>query len=75
LLRSTPEKIPTLEGEPVEVPLMPPHRSALWTTTATSPDARVTLTRAARGYQTTPAMAAGIERRVWTHRDIAALLD
>ncbi|HWF26999.1 MAG TPA: hypothetical protein VG327_01245 [Mycobacterium sp.] len=54
---------------------MPPHRSALWTTTATSPDARVTLTRAARGYQTTPAMAAGIERRVWTHRDIAALLD
>jgi hypothetical protein len=24
-----------------------------------------------RGYPTTPAMAAGIERRVWTHRDIA----
>jgi hypothetical protein len=27
------------------------------------------------GYQTTPAMAAGITNRVWTHRDIAALLD
>jgi hypothetical protein len=23
----------------------------------------------------TPAMAAGIEQRVWTHRDVAALLD
>jgi hypothetical protein len=26
------------------------------------------------GRQTTPSMAARIERRVWTHRDIAALL-
>jgi hypothetical protein len=26
-------------------------------------------------YPTTPAMAAGITNRVWTHRDIAALLD
>ncbi len=34
-----------------------------------------TLAKASRGYPTTPAMAAGVERRVWTHRDIAALLD
>jgi hypothetical protein len=34
-----------------------------------------TLTKAAGGYPTTPAMAAGITNRVWTHRDIAALLD
>jgi hypothetical protein len=35
----------------------------------------ITLTKDANGRPTTPAMAAGIERRVWTHRDIAALLD
>jgi hypothetical protein len=35
----------------------------------------VTLTKDAGGYKTTPAMAAGIDRRVWTHTDIAALLD
>jgi len=29
----------------------------------------------AGGYKVTPAMAAGITNRVWTHRDIAALLD
>jgi hypothetical protein len=34
-----------------------------------------TLTKDAGGYKATPAMAAGVERRVWTHRDIAALLD
>jgi IS1 family transposase len=34
-----------------------------------------TLTKDAGGYKVTPAMAAGIEHRVWTHRDIAALLD
>ena len=34
-----------------------------------------TLTKAAGGRPTTPAMAAGIENRVWTVRDIAALLD
>jgi hypothetical protein len=34
-----------------------------------------TLTKAAGGYPTTPAMAAGIGNRVWTHHDIAALLD
>jgi IS1 family transposase len=34
-----------------------------------------TLTEDAGGYKVTPAIAAGIERRVWTHRDIAALLD
>jgi IS1 family transposase len=34
-----------------------------------------TLTKAAGGYPTTPTMAAGIANRVWTHRDIAALLD
>jgi hypothetical protein len=34
-----------------------------------------TLTKDAGGYPTTPAMAAGIERHVWTTRDIAALLD
>jgi hypothetical protein len=34
-----------------------------------------TLTKAAGGYPTTPAMAAGVANRVWTHRDIAALLD
>jgi hypothetical protein len=34
-----------------------------------------TLTKNAGGYKVTPAMTAGIERRVWTHRDIAALLD
>ncbi|KZS68257.1 transposase [Mycobacterium ostraviense] len=34
-----------------------------------------TLTKDAGGHKVTPAMAAGIERRVWTHRDIAALLD
>lgn len=27
------------------------------------------------GYKTTPAMCAGITNRIWTHRDIAALLD
>ena len=36
---------------------------------------QVTLTKDNGGYKTTPAMAAGIERHVWTHRDIAALLD
>lgn len=34
-----------------------------------------TLTKDAGGYKVTPAMAAGVERRVWTHRDIAVLLD
>jgi hypothetical protein len=34
-----------------------------------------TLIKDAGGRPTTPAMAAGIERRVWTARDIAALLD
>ncbi|SBS78738.1 conserved hypothetical protein [uncultured Mycobacterium sp.] len=34
-----------------------------------------TLTQANDGRKTTPAMAAGLENRVWTHRDIAALLD
>ena len=34
-----------------------------------------TLTKQANGYKMTPAMAAGIERRIWTHTDIAALLD
>ena len=32
-------------------------------------------TKDAGGYRVTPAMGAGIERRVWTHRDVAALLD
>jgi hypothetical protein len=34
-----------------------------------------TLTKDNIGYKTTPAMAAGITNRVWTHKDIAALLD
>ncbi|CPW10389.1 IS1 family transposase [Mycobacteroides abscessus] len=34
-----------------------------------------TLTKNTDGYKMTPAMAARIERRIWTHRDIAALLD
>ena len=34
-----------------------------------------TLTKDNSGYKTTPAMAAGITNRVWTHKDIAALLD
>lgn len=34
-----------------------------------------TLTKAAGGRSTTPAMAAGVADRVWTVRDIAALLD
>lgn len=34
-----------------------------------------TLTKAAGGRPTTPAMAAGIQNRAWTARDIAALLD
>jgi IS1 family transposase len=34
-----------------------------------------TLTKANGGRPTTPAMAAGVTNRVWTHRDIAALLD
>ncbi len=34
-----------------------------------------TLTKAAGGKKVTPAMAAGADRRVWTHREIAALLD
>ena len=34
-----------------------------------------TLTKQANGYKMTPAMAAGTERRIWTHTDIAALLD
>ncbi len=34
-----------------------------------------TRTKNAGGHKVTPAMAAGIETRVWTHRDIAALLD
>jgi hypothetical protein len=33
------------------------------------------LTKAAGGYPTTPAMAAGITDRVWTTRDIASLVD
>jgi IS1 family transposase len=33
-----------------------------------------TLTKANGGRPTTPAMAAGVTNRVWTHRDIAALL-
>ena len=35
----------------------------------------VTLTKSAEGRKTTPAMAAGLTNRVWTCRDIAALLD
>jgi hypothetical protein len=35
----------------------------------------ITLTKDAEGKKTTPAMAAGVADRVWTHRDIAALLD
>jgi hypothetical protein len=34
-----------------------------------------TLTKDAEGKKTTPAMAAGVADRVWTHHDIAALLD
>jgi hypothetical protein len=34
-----------------------------------------TLTKQAGGYRTTPAMAAGVDNRVWTVRDIAALLN
>jgi hypothetical protein len=34
-----------------------------------------TLTKANGGKKTTPAMAAGVTDRVWTCRDIAALLD
>jgi hypothetical protein len=34
-----------------------------------------TLTKDAGGHKTTPAMAAGVTNRVWTYRDIAALLD
>jgi len=34
-----------------------------------------TLTKAAGGYQTTPAMAAGVTDRAWTVEDIARLLD
>lgn len=34
-----------------------------------------TLTKDAGGRKTTPAMAAGVEDRVWTCRDVAALLD
>lgn len=34
-----------------------------------------TLTKANNGRKTTPGMAAGISNRVWTYRDIAALLD
>jgi hypothetical protein len=33
------------------------------------------LTKDAGGYKTTPAMAAGVANNVWSHRDIAALLD
>lgn len=32
LLRTSPEKIPTVEREPVRLPPMPAHQSALWTT-------------------------------------------
>jgi IS1 family transposase len=35
----------------------------------------ITLTKDAEGKKITPAMAAGVADRVWTHRDIAALLD
>jgi hypothetical protein len=38
-------------------------------------DDDVTLTKSTGGYRTTPAMAAGITTCIWTHRDIAALLD
>ena len=34
-----------------------------------------TLTKAAGGYPTTPAMAAGVPNREWTYTDIAALFD
>jgi hypothetical protein len=34
-----------------------------------------TLTKNNGGKKTTPAMAAGVANRVWTHREIAALLD
>jgi hypothetical protein len=34
-----------------------------------------TLTKAAKGYPTTPAMAAGVADHVWTLTEIAALLD
>jgi hypothetical protein len=33
------------------------------------------VTKANGGHKTTPAMATGITNRVWTYRDIAALLD
>jgi hypothetical protein len=35
----------------------------------------ITLSKDAGGRPTTPAMAAGVADRLWTHRDIAALLD
>jgi hypothetical protein len=36
---------------------------------------QVTLAQAAGGHKVTPAMGTRVESRVWTHRDIAALLD
>ena len=58
------------------------RRSRIWrrrcrcTTCITTSLVRTTpLTKQANGYKMTPAMAAGIERRIWTHTDIAALLD
>lgn len=35
----------------------------------------ITLTKANRGYKTTPAMAAGVTDHVWTLIEIAGLLD
>ncbi len=34
-----------------------------------------TLTKANKGYPTTPAMAAGVTNHVWTNMEIAGLLD
>lgn len=39
------------------------------------PRPHATLTKAAGGYPTTPAMAAGVANHVWTLTEIAALLD
>jgi hypothetical protein len=54
-----------------------PENATTWRELAGSTHTRphATLTKDAGGYNVTHAMAAGIERRLWTHRDIAALLD
>lgn len=48
-------------------------RRATCTTTFARP--RKTLTKAANGYPTTPAMAAGVADHVWTLAEVAGLLD